>query len=73
MYELLVNCIPADLVIKRLLIALLPRLDETSKHEAVKAAAMFEHRLQEGSKAIFHLEAFVAKIMFLLKQSKLEV
>jgi replication factor C subunit 3/5 len=26
-------------------------------------AAQYEHRLQEGQKAIFHLEAFVAKFM----------
>jgi hypothetical protein len=26
-------------------------------------AAQYEHRLQEGQKAIFHLEAFVAQFM----------
>lgn len=31
--------------------------------EVVGHAAMYEHRLQEGAKAIFHLEAFVAKFM----------
>lgn len=39
LYELLVNCIPAELVLKRLLQNLLGRLDETSKHEAVKVWA----------------------------------
>ena len=29
----------------------------------VQHAATYEHRMQEGSKAIFHLEAFVAKFM----------
>jgi replication factor C subunit 3/5 len=29
----------------------------------VSHAAYYEHRLQEGQKAIFHLEAFVAKFM----------
>ena len=33
----------------------------------VSNAAMYEHRMQQGSKAIFHLEAFVAKFMSLYK------
>lgn len=35
--------------------------------QAVHWAAFYEHRLQEGSKAIFHLEAFVAKFMSIYK------
>lgn len=31
-------------------------------------AAYYEHRLQLGSKAIYHLEAFVAKFMALYKK-----
>lgn len=31
-------------------------------------AAYYEHRLQQGSKAIFHLEAFVAKFMAVYKR-----
>ena len=30
-------------------------------------ASFYEHRLQEGQKAIFHLEAFVAKFMSVYK------
>lgn len=29
----------------------------------VQTAAMYEHRLQLGQKAIYHLEAFIAKFM----------
>lgn len=36
--------------------------------EAVAWAAFYEARLAEGSKAIFHLEAYVAKFMSLYKQ-----
>jgi replication factor C subunit 3/5 len=35
--------------------------------EVAKQAAFYEHRLQEGQKAIFHLEAFVAKFMSIYK------
>ena len=31
-------------------------------------AAQFEHRLQQGSKPIFHLEAFLARVMSEYKQ-----
>jgi hypothetical protein len=40
----------------------------------VRAAACFDLRLQLGSKEIFHLEAFVARVMMNLKalSSKVE-
>lgn len=63
LYELLANCIPPELIIKKLLAELLKRLDDDIKQEVVQHAAFFEHRLQEGSKAIFHLEAFIARFM----------
>lgn len=31
--------------------------------QVAESAATYEHRLQEGQKAIFHLEAFVARVM----------
>lgn len=36
--------------------------------QVVEWAAYFEHRMQEGSKAIFHLEGFVTRIMSVYKQ-----
>lgn len=42
---------------------LVERVDEKLKAEVVYWAAVYEHRLRLGSKQIFHLEAFVAKIM----------
>jgi hypothetical protein len=35
---------------------LLPKLDDQLKHELVYWAAFYEHRVQVGSKEIFHLE-----------------
>lgn len=68
MYELLVNCIPPEAVFKRLCMELLPKLDDELKHKVAECAAGFEHRLQQGSKPIFHLEAFLAKFMSEYKQ-----
>lgn len=31
-------------------------------------AAFFEHRLQVGQKAVFHIEAFIAKFMAIYKR-----
>jgi hypothetical protein len=42
-------------------------LPEPIKPEVLKFAVMFEHRCKEGSKAIFHLEAFLARVMALFK------
>lgn len=37
--------------------------DGQLKPEITQMAAYYEHKLQLGNKAIFHLEAFVAKFM----------
>lgn len=67
-YELLTNCIPADLILTTLLRELMKSLDDTLKHEVTYWAAYYEHRIVQGSKEIFHLEAFVAKFMALYKR-----
>ncbi|KAH7315448.1 hypothetical protein KP509_21G050200 [Ceratopteris richardii] len=68
LYELLVNCIPPELILKRLLLELMKKLDSELKHEVCHWAAFYEHRMQLGQKAIFHLEAFVAKFMSIYKR-----
>ncbi|GAB2298867.1 Subunit of heteropentameric Replication factor C (RF-C) [Dionaea muscipula] len=67
LYELLANCIPPEIILKRLLYELLKRLDAELKHEVCHWAAYYEHRMRLGQKAIFHLEAFVAKFMSIYK------
>ncbi|CAI0555820.1 unnamed protein product [Linum tenue] len=67
LYELLVNCIPPEILLKRLLFELLKKLDDDLKHDVCHWAAYYEHRMRLGQKAIFHLEAFVAKFMSIYK------
>jgi len=67
LYELLSHCIPPETVFKALTVELLKKLDSEIKFEVVRWAAFYEHRLQTGSKAIFHLEAFIAKFMAIYK------
>jgi replication factor C subunit 3/5 len=68
LYELLVNCIPADVIIKTLVKELMTNLDDSLKPEVFEWAAFYEHRISLGSKEIFHLEAFVCKFMALYKK-----
>jgi replication factor C subunit 3/5 len=67
-YELLVNCIPADALIRKLLACLLEKVKcDPAKHELAAWAAAYEHRLQLGQKEVFHIEAFCARAMQVLK------
>ncbi|CAH8390184.1 unnamed protein product [Eruca vesicaria subsp. sativa] len=89
-YELLVNCIPPEVILKvsnkntqlyyllclfthsfmllqSLLHELLRKLDSELKLEVCHWAAYYEHRMRLGQKAIFHIEAFVAKFMSVYK------
>lgn len=66
LYDLLTHCIPASLIMKEMTTRLLTRVDPVLQPAIVSLGAKFEHRLQLGSKAIFHLEAFVANFMKLL-------
>ncbi|KAJ1484797.1 replication factor C, C-terminal domain-containing protein, partial [Baffinella frigidus] len=82
LYDLLACCIPAEMIIRRLAVELLKKMDDSMKpmilqqrlavellkkiDDSMKPmilqqAAFFEHRMQLGSKPIFHLEAFIAK------------
>ena len=57
---------------QRLTLELLKKMDDSLKPAVLESAAFYEHRLQLGSKPIFHLEAFVAKVMALYKKWSIE-
>jgi len=69
LYELLANCIPADLVMCYLTKALVKKVPPQIKHQTLHWAAQFEHRMQAGSKPIFHIEAYLARFMSIAKQA----
>ena len=69
LYELLSNCIPPELIMKHLVGHLQDGARRPAlKHEMLFHAASYEHRMQGGSKPIFHLEAFAAKFMAVYKK-----
>lgn len=55
-------------VLQTLLQELLTSCDGQLKAEVTQIAAFYEHRLQLGQKAIYHLEAFVVKFMTIYKR-----
>ncbi|CAB4061556.1 RFC3_5 [Lepeophtheirus salmonis] len=65
LYELLGHCIPPDEIFVGLLKELVKNCDGELKTQLTSLAASYEHRLNQGNKSIFHLEAFVAKFMSL--------
>ncbi|XP_018321300.1 replication factor C subunit 3 [Agrilus planipennis] len=67
-YELIIHGIPSDIIFKTLLKELLKISDPEIHPQIVESAAFYEHRLQTGSKDIFHLEAFMAKFMCIYSQ-----
>jgi len=73
LYELLGACIPPEIVLKKLTQELMHKLDSQLKYETAEWAAYYEHRIQLGSKPIYHLEAFVAKFMALYRRFLVEM
>jgi len=68
LFELLANCIPPSVIFEVLSEQLMKKMDSTLKHEIIHWAAHYEHQSRLGTKPIFHLEAFVAKVMMFYKK-----
>jgi replication factor C subunit 3/5 len=62
-YELLAHCIPAEIVLREVMIALLDRSQPQLHTEIIRQAAIYDHQMKQGSKPIMHLEAFTAMVM----------
>ncbi|WVW82893.1 hypothetical protein I302_104907 [Kwoniella bestiolae CBS 10118] len=67
-YELLSHCIPPTVVLKTISERIVDKVDDALKPQIVHWAAYYELRMRMGSKKIFHLEAFIAKVMTVYKQ-----
>jgi replication factor C subunit 3/5 len=67
-YDLLTHCIPASTIIKTLCFKVIPLVDDALKPGVIHNAAQYEHRIKTGTKAIFHLEAYVLKIMKMVEE-----
>lgn len=68
LYELLAQGIPPDIIFKSLVENLVKKCDMSLKAKTIEYAALYDHRMQLGSKHIFYLEAFVANFMAIYKK-----
>jgi len=66
-YELLSHCIPPTVILKTVADRVVEQVDENLKADIMHWAAIYEVRLRIGNKKIFHLEAWVVKVMSLYK------
>jgi replication factor C subunit 3/5 len=68
-YELLAQCIPAEVILRDLVVALLGATTvQPVQRAVVREAATYDHNMKLGSKPIMHLEAFTAAVMMVQKQ-----
>ncbi|KAF9222631.1 P-loop containing nucleoside triphosphate hydrolase protein [Gyrodon lividus] len=66
-YELLSHCIPPTIILKTVAERVVERVDEALKADVMHWAAFYELRMRMGNKKIYHLEAWVVKVMCLYK------
>ena len=69
LYELLIHSIPPTVIFQHLLAGLLPKIDDALMEPVCQSAAIYEERMKNGTKPIFHLETFIAKFIVLYKDS----
>ena len=68
LFDLLAGCLPPSRLLYSLSMELCEKVHPELKSYVVKYAADYECRLKQGSKAVMHIEAFVARTMYLLRQ-----
>ena len=73
LYELITHCIPPTVILKQLAFGLVKSVEDPLKIDVIKYATQYEARMAQGSKVIFHLEAFVAKFMSIYKRYLLDL
>lgn len=65
-YELLVCCIPGEVVLESIVAQMLKRVKPDIAPKIINLAAHFSHTMKLGSRDIWHIEAFLAHSMSLI-------
>ncbi|CDO52941.1 similar to Saccharomyces cerevisiae YBR087W RFC5 Subunit of heteropentameric Replication factor C (RF-C) [Geotrichum candidum] len=68
LYDLIAHCIPPTVILKTLTFNLLSKVSNEIGPDLIEKSAFYDHRLRQGSKAIFHLEAMIANYMQILEK-----
>lgn len=82
LYELLAHAIPGDIILSKLISRMFQIASDEGiqgvvgnekldciKLGIIEAGALFDERLKKGSKDIFHLEGFLAKVMVVIERN----
>lgn len=72
LYDLIAHCIPPTTILKTLTLRLISKVNRNMCPDIVHQSAFYYHRLRQGSKAIFHLEACIAKFMQIIETFSLK-
>ncbi|KAI9164581.1 Replication factor C (RF-C) subunit [Blastocladiella emersonii ATCC 22665] len=72
LYDLLVHCIPPPVIVKTLAMQIASRVPEPIRGQIIHHAAHYENTMCQGSKPIFHIEAFVARAMTTFKSFQVQ-
>lgn len=68
--KLIVNGVPSDVIITQLTKALCQTVkNDDVKREVINWASFYDNRCQNGSKALFHLEALIARLMLIVSEN----
>lgn len=69
--KLLINGVPADVVILNMVKELCGMFkNEQVKTKIIHWASYYDNRVQNGTKALFHLEAMIARFMLIVSETK---
>ena len=69
--KLLINGVPSDAIILNMVRELCAmKFAEETKRQFVHWASFYDNRLQNGSKALFHMEALLARFMYIASEGK---
>ena len=70
-YSLFITNIPTQLIIRKIIVKLLERIDDLKlKYNVIDITSIFEQRLSQGTRHIIHIEAYITKLIYLFTTYK---
>ena len=72
-YILFITNIPTQLIIRNIMIKILEQIDDIMlKYNVIDITSIFEQRLNQGTRHIIHIEAYIARLIYLFTVNKNE-
>ncbi len=70
-YVLFITNIPTQIIIRKIMTKLLEKVDDLKlKYNIIDITSIFEQRLSQGTRHIIHMEAFIARLIYLFTNYK---